>query len=257
MFDWGAFTLFLFIVMRVTGFILPNPIFGRQGVPNLFRLGFAALLSVAVFYSMEEHSFTVPDTALTLGVGLVLELTIGMIVSMVMRFFFYVVDGAGEIIDSQMGLSMGRTYDPGSQAQMTVTANLLNNMMMLLFFVQNGHITLLRLLLTSGEIIPFGTVSFGQDLAEHVLELFVECALLALKLGLPILAAEMIGQVGMGVLNKVIPQINVFVINIDLKILIGFVMLLMLLVPISQFLLELESTMLSELRRILQMIGAQ
>ena len=75
-------------------------------------------------------------------------------------------------------------------------------------------------------------------------------------MALPIMGAEMIGQIGMGVLNKVIPQINVFVINIDLKILIGLVLLLMLLTPFSQFLLEMETAMLRELRTVLQMMSA-
>ena len=254
MFDWEAFTLFLFIVMRMTGFVVTNPVFGRAGIPNMFQMGFIALLSVSVYYSVEDYSFAIPDTALVLGIRLLIEMAVGMILGMVMRFFLYIADSAGEIVDSQMGLSMGRTYDPGSQSQMTVTANLFTTLMLLLFFAENGHITLLRLIMTSGDIVPFGAVSIGENVAEHALELFAECALLALKLALPILGAEMIGQVGMGVLNKVIPQINVFVINIDLKILIGFVLLLMLMTPISHFLLEAEADMLRELRSLLQLM---
>ena len=256
MFDWGAFTLFLFIVMRMSGFVLTNPLFGRNGIPNRFQIGFAVLLAIAVFSTMEERSIAVPETALVLGVRLLAEMTIGMVLSMVMRIFLFIADAAGEIVDSQMGLTMGRTYDPGSQSQMTVTANLLNSLMILLFFAENGHLTLLRLFMTSGEIVPYGAVMVGENIAAHMLELFADCALLALKMALPILGAEMIGQIGMGVLNKVIPQINVFVINIDLKILIGLVLLLMLLTPFSQFLLEMETAMLRELRTVLQMMSA-
>jgi len=79
--------------------------------------------------------------------------------------------------------------------------------------------------------------------------------LLAVKLAMPILAAELLGEVGMGVLMKAIPQINAFVINIELKVIIGLLLFFLLLTPINEFLLELESGMLSELGRILRLIG--
>ena len=85
-------------------------------------------------------------------------------------------------------------------------------------------------------------------------ELFAECALLAIKLSLPILATELMGQVGMGILMKVIPQINVFAINIELKVIIGLSMLL-LLTPFTDFLLGVESDMLRALEEMLHLIG--
>ena len=88
-----------------------------------------------------------------------------------------------------------------------------------------------------------------------MLTLFAECTILAMKLCMPILAAEMIGQLGMGVLMKVIPQINVFSINIELKVIIGLVLLLTLITPFSEFLLDLERDMLQDLTAILRMSG--
>ena len=72
---------------------------------------------------------------------------------------------------------------------------------------------------------------------------------------LPILAAELLGQIGMGVLMKVIPQINVFAINIELKIIIGLGLLLLLLVPFSEFFMEVERDMLRSLEEILHLAG--
>ena len=85
------------------------------------------------------------------------------------------------------------------------------------------------------------------------MELFAQCALLSVKLCLPILATELLGQVGMGILMKVIPQINVFAINIELKVLIGLVMLLLMLAPFSEFLLGVEAAMLDELAAALEL----
>lgn len=87
------------------------------------------------------------------------------------------------------------------------------------------------------------------------MELFVECALLSVKLCLPILVAELLGQVGMGVLMKVIPQINVFAINIEFKVIVGLSMLYIMIAPISEFLLDVELQMLSGIRQLLIQVG--
>ena len=256
MFNWTAFTLLLFIVMRMSGFVLFNPIFGRSGVPPIFQAGFILMLSWMVYGVYNGETVVVPATLLGLSLKLVMELGLGFLFGTIMRFFFYVPDQAGELIDTQMGMSMARTYDATSQTQTTSTANLLNVMTLLLFFAANGHITLLRIMLTSGEIVPYGTVMLGRAAAERTVELFAECVILAVKLGLPILGAELLGQIGMGVLMKAIPQINVFSINIELKVLIGLFMLLFLIGPMGNFLLDMEQLMLDELRNILTLTGS-
>lgn len=88
-----------------------------------------------------------------------------------------------------------------------------------------------------------------------MVEVFAACMVLAIKLALPILAAELLGELGMGILMKAIPQINAFVINMELKILIGLVLLLLFLTPINEFLLDMEQTMLDTLSGTLQILA--
>lgn len=252
--DWAEVTLFLFILARMSGFVLFNPILGRQSIPGLFRSGMVLLLSVTVF-SITDARPAVPGSILETALILLLEMAVGYILGVVMNFFFYIPLLGGETIDAQMGMSMGKTYDPGSQTSVSVSATLFNTMMILLFFAANGHHTLMRVILVSGEIVPFGQVALGQDLYAAVLELFIDCTILAVKLCMPILAAELLGQMSMGVLMKVIPQINIFVINIDLKVIIGVGLELLLLVPISEYLLEVEGEMLRSIQNILVMMG--
>ncbi len=187
--------------------------------------------------------------------AILLEMAIGFALGMVVNFFLYIPQMAGLTIDTQMGMTMNQTYDPGSRSNMSVTGTMLNTLMILLFFAGNGHHTLLRIMITSGEVVGYGGVSIGNDLTNLALELFIECTVLAVKLCMPILAAELIGQLGMGILMKVIPQINVFSINIELKVIIGLALLLMLMLPVSEFLLEAEQTMLNSLHTMLRLMA--
>ena len=103
--------------------------------------------------------------------------------------------------------------------------------------------------------MPYGAVSLSPNLASVMVELFAACSLLGVKLCMPILMAEVLGQIGMGILMKVIPQINVFAINIELKVIVGLLLLLVLMAPMSEFLLAAEKQMLLELQRLLAMSG--
>lgn len=254
MVDWAQLYLFELIFMRMSGFLLFNPLLGRSNLPAMVKTGMALVLSILVF-GTAGTGVPQPDTLVELAFRLLLELGIGLVLGFVMRVVFSVVQIGGEVIDTQMGMTMAQIDDASSQANLSVTASLLNILLILDFFAENGHYTLMRLLTTSGELVPYGAAALGDGVYAYVIELFLACMLLAVKLAMPILAAELLGEVGMGVLMKAIPQINAFVINIELKVIIGLLLFFLLLTPINEFLLELESGMLSELGRILRLIG--
>lgn len=253
--DWAQLYLFMLIFMRVTGFVLFNPILGRSSLPGLVRAGIVMVFSVFVLSTVGQAP-TPPGSVLEFGLHLVLELGVGFVLGFVMQLFFMVIQVGGEVIDAQMGLTMAQVYDSSSQVNMTVTASLLNVLMVLLFFTENGHYTMLRIFLASDQVVPFGEAALGQAVASGVAEVFLSCMVLAIKLAFPILAAELLGELGMGILMKAIPQINAFVINIELKVIIGLVLLFLFLSPISEFLLGVEADMLEAMSQMLTIIAA-
>lgn len=254
MIDWAELTLFLFVMARMSGFILFNPILGRANIPASFRSGMVMVFSVFVT-AVSEQQPPDPASVIEFAILMLLEMAIGFLLGMAVNFFFYIPQLAGSMVDTQMGMTMNQMYDAGAQANLSVTGQLLNILMTLLFFAGGGHFTLLRLFLTSEEIVPFGQVSIGLPAYHLMLELFIECTLLAVKLCMPVLVAELIAQVGMGVLMKVIPQINVFAINIELKVIVGLGLLFILIIPFSEFLIDAERAMLESLHNILVLSG--
>jgi flagellar biosynthetic protein FliR len=253
MIDWSQLTLFLYITARMSGFVLFNPVIGRRSIPSIFRAGFVLVLSVFVA-STTTATASEPIGLIDCALHLILELAVGFLVGIIVNFFFYIPQLAGFEIDTQMGMTMNQTYDAGAQANMSVTAEILNILMTLLFFIANGHHTLLRIMLTSGDIVAYGGASISSTAVGATLELFAECTVLAVKLCMPVLGAELVGQLGMGILMKVIPQINVFSINIELKVIIGLSMLLMLMAPFGEYLLTAESTMLDSISQVLTLL---
>lgn len=256
MYDEAQLVLFLSILMRITGFVSFNPIFGRKGVPNLVKAGFIFVLTLSVYFYSPSAAPAVPLTALEFGVKMILEFGIGYVISFIIQCFFYVLLQAGSQIDNQMGLSMSENYDPSMGTNITMTSTFFNIMFMLLFFSANGHITLLKILVSSGQIVPFGSLIITEQVATYALDTFVLCTILSLKLAMPILAASLIGQLGMGILMKVIPQINVFAINLELKIILGLFLIMLLITPMGEFMLLIEKQMLIAIQDVIKVIAA-
>ncbi len=243
-------TLFSLILMRMSGFILFNPILGRRNIPARVKAGFIFILTLAVYsFSIEE----VVEAGSTLEFMLLLikEFMAGYVVGLVMHLFFFIVSFAGYIIDFQMGLSMATVYDPQSNAQMPVTGSLLQTWLILLFFAVDGHHALMRILVTSAEIIPYGGIVITQGLALRMLEIFYECVSMGVRLSIPMIAAEFLVEIGVGILNKVVPQISIFVINIQMKLIVGLGLLVILFAPTGEFIEKIMTTMMKTVRGIL------
>ena len=154
-------------------------------------------------------------------------------------------------MDFQMGMSMSTVYDPQSNAQVPITGSLLQAFYVLLFFAVDGHLALMKILLTSAEIVPYGVILLTQGLASRMVELFSECVVLGIKFAFPVLAAEFLVEIGVGILNKIVPQINVFVINIQLKVIVGLGLLVLLISPIGEYLSNLVTVMVKAIQEIL------
>ena len=251
LFDTTAqITLFSLILMRMSGFILLNPILGRRNIPMQVKAGFIFILTVTVYSFSTGDAFDITNP-LEYGLLLFKEFAAGYAIGFVTELFFFVITFAGYVMDFQMGMSMSTVYDPQSNAQVPITGSLLQAFYVLLFFAVDGHLALMKILLTSAEIVPYGGILLTQGLASRMVELFSECVVLGIKFAFPVLAAEFLVEIGVGILNKIVPQINVFVINIQLKVIVGLGLLVLLISPIGEYLSNLVTVMVKAIREIL------
>lgn len=248
--DTAHLTLFSLVLMRMSGFILLNPILGRRNIPMTVKAGLVLALALPV-YSFSSAEVPQIDNAIVYCVLLLKEFAVGYVVGFVTQLFFMVITFAGFVMDFQMGLSMATVYDPQNNAQIPVTGGLLQAYFVLLFFAVDGHLALMKILLTSAEIVPYGGVLLTQNISMRVLEIFVQCIEMGVKFAMPILAAEFLVEMGVGILNKAVPQISIFVINIQLKIIVGLGLLVILFSPISDYVEKIMTTMMKTIEGIL------
>lgn len=251
--DIEQMMLFSLVFMRMSGFILLNPILGRKNIPVQVKGGMIMVFTLLI-YSFSSAQVPEPVNSIEYAVILIKEFAMGYVIGFVMELFFLVITFAGSIIDFQMGLSMSTIYDPQSNAQIALSGSIYYTYFMLLFFAVDGHLALFKLLITSAEVVPYGQVVFGTRVAWAMLEIFIQCIVMAVKFAFPIMAIQFLTEIAVGVLMKIIPQINVFVINIQAKIIIGLLMLIFLFSPMSDYLGDIISQMLLTVQSTIQLL---
>ncbi len=246
-------TLFALIMMRMSGFILLNPIFGRTNIPARVKAGLIFILTIVIYSHFSGEAFE-PASMIEFAFLLTKEFAAGYLIGYVMQLFFFIISFTGYIIDYQMGLSMSTVYDPSSNAQMAVTGSLLQTWFMLMFFAVDGHLALMKIMVTSAEIVPYGGILITQGLAVRMTEIFLECVELGIRFSIPMIAAEFLIEVGVGILNKVVPQISIFVINIQMKLIVGLGLLVLMFSPIGEYLNKIMTTMMKTVQGILTFV---
>lgn len=245
------FLTFTLVLMRMSGFVFLNPVFGRRSIPALFKAGLAMVLAITVYPTAVQAEEQV-TSAIVYAVLLIKELALGYLIGFVMQLFDMAVTYAGSVIDFQMGLSMATVYDSQNGTQVALTGSILQIYFLLLFFAVDGHLALLKIIMTSQDVVPYAGIHFGQAAAEGIVQIFLQCIVLAVKLALPIIAFEFLVEVAIGLLMKIIPQINLFVMSIQLRVVIGIVMLVFLITPIGDFMGNIISQMILEIQGILR-----
>ena len=231
--QFDSYLLFLLVFTRMTGALLFHPLLGRRNVPTIVKIGLALLTALVVTPMLPVR---VPEFGSTLSFMLCLmkEMLIGYTIGFITNLFVSWVLTAGEIMDMQMGLGMSKLYDPQSNVSMPISGTLFNIMITLIFFTSNGHLTLIRIVSESCRLFPPGPGLVDFQAGSTIGLLLGDLILLALKLAMPVFAIELLSEAGLGVLMRLVPQINVFVVGLQIKLVVGIAIIILALPAISR-----------------------
>jgi flagellar biosynthesis protein FliR len=187
------------------------------------------------------------------------EMLVGVLLGFLAYIFFSVVQTAGSIMDMQVGFSMASVIDPLTGVSSPMLGNLKYMIAILLFLSFDGHHFLIRAIIDSYRWIPLDNQLFERiyhgEISEFLFRSFSKMFYLSFQLAAPIVAALFLTDLGLGLLTRVAPQFNIFVVGAPLKLILGLI-LLTLLFPelISQF-QSLFATMFNSMEKLLQLIS--
>lgn len=242
-FGTNEYMTFMMIALRMSGMIFFNPIFGRKGIPNMVKISMALGLAWAAFSTISFTDFTDFGT-LSLMFAMTKEVMVGFVMGFIVTLFLAVFHIGGNVMDLQIGLGMATLYDPASQSQISWAGNITTILFSLLFFITNSHIRLLGIAAQSFYIVPLGDRMMQPAAAIYIVELFSQILAFAIQLALPIIVTQIVVEVAVGILMRMVPQINVFVINLQVKLGVGMLVIITILPSLVKYIEKLNEVML-------------
>lgn len=238
---FAKYPFFLLAFARMIGFLFSNSIFGKKNVPAVIKVGLAGAFALSSTLSVKQPVTELNGNILTFGLTFSVEFFLGFAISFIIEMLLSAIIFGGELLDMQMGISMNKFYDATSGTDMPTIGLLLRILFMLEFFLTNSHYNLIKIVNHSFSILPVGQSKININALFFITSLMKEVFEIGLKLAMPMIAAILIVDIGIGILMRAIPQLNVFVLNIYVKFIIGFLLLLKIgpdLVGFSQNLTE-------------------
>lgn len=215
------FEYFLLILIRVASFIFVAPFFSQSNVPQRIKIGLSLFLSV-IFYNMlpvQDFSYMGLIGYTTL---IIRESIAGLLIGFSAYICFMIINLAGRIIDMEIGLSMAQQFDPTTKTQTSITGTLYSYLIMMIMLASDMHIYLINAILESFSLIPLGGAKLGDSLYGTVVGFISDYFIIGFRIALPIFSAIIIMNCVLGIMAKVAPQMHMFSVGIQIKLLTGF-----------------------------------
>lgn len=196
-----------------------TPVFGRKEIPIQGRIGLATLISYIIYNFVPNLDYN--SQLWIVFILIVKEIIVGIAMGYITLLMFSSLYLAGEVIDMEMGFGIVNVMDPQSNVQVPLLGNFLYMLTFIVFLTMNGHHVLISVLIKSYEIIPLGQATFGKTFLDAIISSFSDMFIIGVKVSLPIVAIIFMTDFALGIVARTVPQFNVFLVGIPLKIFVG------------------------------------
>ncbi|KAA0547923.1 flagellar type III secretion system protein FliR [Bacillus sp. BGMRC 2118] len=246
---------FILILVRVTSFFVTVPIFSYRTIPAMHRVGMAFFLSWIMYYTVEIPSLQLDEFYILL---ILKEIAVGLSIGLIAYIIMSAIQSAGGFIDFQMGFAIANVVDPQTGAQSPLMGQFLYIVSLLFLLSVNGHHMLIDGIFYSYKTIPLDQlwVPFGEEqLLNHMVKTFNSMFVIAFQMSMPLVGSLFLIDVALGIVARTVPQLNIFVVGMPLKIGAAFIMLIVLMSVFLMLVGNLFEQALYAMRGLMQIIG--
>lgn len=213
---------FLLILVRVSCFVYVAPFFSMNNTPARVRITLSCFIAVLLYTSLSPADMPLYRSVMEYAVLVCKEAVAGFLLGFSSTMCTAIVNFAGSIADMETGLSMVTLMDPTTRQSTSITGAIYQYMVMLILIATGMYRYLLGALADSFLLIPVGEEVFrAEKLLDSAMKFLVDYIIIGFRICLPIFCVILLLNAILGVLAKVSPQINMFAVGIQLKILVG------------------------------------
>ncbi len=218
---------FLLTLGRIGTMVMLLPGIGEQNMPSRVRLTIALVLT-AVLLPAHQKAYTVDLTSLApVTVMLVQEIIIGAVLGLTARLAISALQVAGSVVAQQMGLGFVTAIDPTQGQQGMLVGNFLTLLGITLVFATDLHYLVIEALNDSYTLFAPGEMPLAGDVAQHVTQIITTAFRIGIQLSAPFLVFGLLFNLGLGILSRLMPQMQVFFIGLPLSIILGMLLLML------------------------------
>ncbi len=248
--------MFIIVFFRYLGLFIISPFFGSDILLTRVKVGLAFMLAVISLPVIREiYIIEIPEQLLVVLSEIVQEFLIGFVIGFIVFLIFAAMQLAGQFIDLRMGFRIANVFDPLTGASSPIMGQFKNIVFTFVFIIMDGHLVLLRGLHYSFEIIPPGEIVLNNQLWQLIFRSSADMFIIAFQVALPVVATIFIVDVILGFLARSIPQMNIFIVGLPLKILLGFIIIILSFRVMVNFYGQVLEGVFADIERLLVIMG--
>lgn len=243
----------ILILVRITAFIVICPGFSFKGLPNTLKIALSVSLTMMVYAIIPDIETT--ESLLLLFIWAIKETLFGLGIGYVTNLVFTTMEIAGQLVDFQVGFSMASVFDASMGMQASYYGKIYYWITISVFFLLNMHHIVLETLIKSFNYMPLTMLNLGSFKVEGIVILFSNIFELALNLAAPIIIVVLITDIVLGVISRTVPQINVLMLGMPLKSMVGFVITMFTLSYLMNSITNIIEIMPENMFKFMQLFG--
>lgn len=227
-FSYDELLTYLLIVVRVTCFVYLAPFFNMKNTPNRVKIGLGLCVSYLIYQILLPVEPLVYSNILEYSVLVLKEAMVGLIIGFGANICMAIVNFTGSIIDMETGMAMATLFDPQTNQDTSISGVLYQYAMSLMLIVSGMYQYLLKAIVETYTLIPINGAIFDKDhLLSSITTFMGNYLTIGFRICLPVFCAMLLLNAILGIMAKVSPQMNMFAVGIQLKMLVGLAILIL------------------------------
>lgn len=229
MIDTLYYIALILVFIRITSFLITSQIFFPPGVPNAVKIFLPGVLSYLIMPGIDYKAVSAVTSNYILASYIINEALTGVVLGFITNLCFMACRMVGQLVDIQIGFGMLTQFDPTTQANETAFERMMYWLGVVVFFAIDGQQLLIKSVIDSFNVIGIGKFIINQKSVYSILDVFIKFFSMGLRIAIPIVLVLLLTDIVMSLVSRSVPQINVMILGLPVKLLLGFSCIMILL----------------------------
>ncbi len=209
------------VFLRFTSLIFSVQAFFPSDTPALLKIGLSMVISIVITPFLDSSSVVSINSMMGIIPIAFKEIIVGLSMGFVINLIFSMAQMAGQMMDFSIGFSMMTLFDPIASENLSVMGRLLYWISLIVFILVDGHLIVIKALIDSFNVVALGSFTFLTQHSTYMIHLIFEFFIIGVKIAIPIILILLITEIVLGLVSRVMPQLNVMIMGMPIKLLVG------------------------------------